>query len=608
MPARVDPPPRRGLRALWSLAARWPGPLAAVIGLGILSSLFEGIGLSLFIPLLHSFADAPLPVGGDLVGRLAALGQGIPEDWRMPAIVLAIFGCICLKSLLQYAGSTAASWLAGQAGHRLRSQLFHRFLGMSQACFEGQRSSTLMNGLATETWSATRALSVLLAAIANVCTILLFVALLLAINWRATLVVAGALGGIALLVHLVTRRARRLSAAGVAANKAFADRMWEALGGMRVIRAFGQEEREAERFAAASERVRHSFFRMERMTALASPLFESLSALLVLGMLAALLVQDRGALPSMAAFALILYRLQPQVRQLIAHRTALSTLAGPVAEVFGLLHPAERDVIRGGTGVPGPLTRGVAFDRVTFGYGEGEPALREASFTIPAGKVTAVVGPSGAGKSTVAGLLCRFFDPQDGTILVDGTPLPALDLRAWRRRIGVVAQDVVLFSGTVHDNIAYGRPDATRAEVEQAARMAQADGFIAALPQGFDTPLGDRAMRLSGGQRQRIALARAMLCQPDVLLLDEATAALDSRAEHLVREALETFRQGRTVLVITHRLDSLALADHIVVLDQGRVVEQGAYATLLARRGLFAQLHAYQERPAQAAGARQTAG
>jgi subfamily B ATP-binding cassette protein MsbA len=240
--------------------------------------------------------------------------------------------------------------------------------------------------------------------------------------------------------------------------------------------------------------------------------------------------------------------------------------------------------------------REIVFDRVTFRYGDGEPVLRDVSFTIPKGKVVALVGPSGAGKTTLADLLPRFHDPTAGQILLDDVPLTRLRRRSIRALLGVVSQDAVLLNNTVFANIAYGSPAASRERVEAAADAANATGFIRQLPQGFDTVLGERGTRLSGGQRQRIAIARALLRDPPILILDEATSALDTESERLVQQAIDRLMRERTVLVIAHRLATVRDADEIVVLEEGRVVQRGTHDELYHAGGLYRRLHDLQFR------------
>lgn len=288
----------------------------------------------------------------------------------------------------------------------------------------------------------------------------------------------------------------------------------------------------------------------------------------------------------------MLYRLQPQMKIFDSARVNLGGLTGSVEQVMELLNRADKTYISSGKLPFKGLKQAITFNCVTFRYDPLEkPVLQQISITIPRGKTTAIVGPSGAGKSTLIGLLCRFYDVTTGDIYVDGEPLKQLNLADWRSRIAIVSQDTHLFSSTITENIAYGRLDATTDEIIAAAKLAHAHDFILELPQGYETKVGDRGVRLSGGQRQRLALARAIICNPEILILDEATNALDSISEHLIQEVLQSFGQDRTVIVIAHRLSTIEQADQIIVMEKGRVREQGSIQSLLQLNGLFAKLY-----------------
>jgi subfamily B ATP-binding cassette protein MsbA len=246
------------------------------------------------------------------------------------------------------------------------------------------------------------------------------------------------------------------------------------------------------------------------------------------------------------------------------------------------------------------LQQQVCFQQVSLRYApELQPALQEISFSLPRGQMLALVGPSGAGKSSIADLLTGLYAPTGGHILIDGTPLDQLDLASWQQRLGVVSQDTFLFNATIAENISFGTPGATPAQIVAACQAAQAAGFIESLPQGYDTLIGERGYRLSGGQRQRLSLARAILRDPELLILDEATSALDSQSERLVQEAIERFERNHTVLVIAHRLSTIVRADQILVLEGGRVVQRGSHASLLAEVGTYSALWQQQSQPAQ---------
>jgi ATP-binding cassette, subfamily B, bacterial MsbA len=276
---------------------------------------------------------------------------------------------------------------------------------------------------------------------------------------------------------------------------------------------------------------------------------------------------------------------------------ALHALSASVEEVRNLLDETDKPYLRGGVRVPASIERGITFENVSLHYDSGKrAALEQVTCSINMGETTALVGPSGAGKSSLISLICRFYDPSSGQLLIDGIPLRELDLTWWRNQIAVVSQDIYLFNASVAENIIYGKLDATREELLEAARKAHALDFIEELPDGFETVLGDWGLRLSGGQRQRLALARAFIRDPKILILDEATNSLDLISEKVVQDALEHFGRGRTVLIIAHRISTIEYADRVIVLDAGRVVESGSVRELLAKGGLFSRFYALQLR------------
>lgn len=592
----------QAIKTLLPLLKLYPWAIPAIITLGLLSSVLEGLGLSLFIPLLQSLEQATSQSVSEngLIGFLNRLFIHISPNNRLLIIASCIFGSILLKSCISYSNAILFSWFNSRISHRLRAGIFKQLLSVSYIFLESNESGKLMNTLATETWQTSRALAVLVSLIINVCTISVFVILLLLISWQLTVLVAVALVLISISIQLVTREVKSLGQQAVQANKILANRMWEGFGGMKVIRAFGRESYEQERFEEASKDVRSTFLKLDMLSGAVNPLSEVLSAALLLCILVIALLQDRAALPTLLTFIFILYRLQPQVKQLDSARVGLVALTSSVEDVMSLLDRSDKPYIRSGR-IPFPgLQQAISFESVTFRYNPQEkPALQDISICIPRGKTTALVGPSGAGKSTLIGLMCRFYDVTEGEIYVDDCPLRQLNLDSWRRRIAIVSQDIYMFSATVRENIAYGRLEATEDEIIAAARLANAHEFISQLPYGYNTEVGDRGIRLSGGQRQRIALARAIVRNPDILILDEATNALDSISEHLIQEALDTLSQNRTVIVIAHRLSTIEQADQIVVLEEGRVIEQGNLQNLLKLNGLFAKLYHLQYRNAQ---------
>jgi subfamily B ATP-binding cassette protein MsbA len=375
----------------------------------------------------------------------------------------------------------------------------------------------------------------------------------------------------------------------------------ERLGAIRLIRSYGEEERESSRFQAQAERYRKRVIRTQRFSSLTSPLTEIFSGFLVILIIWAGTKPDLVGLPTALApeaiivFLMAALKLSSPLKTIASFPAALAVTLASAERIFELLDQPAAELEQPGEGIA-RFEREIVFDAVSFRYGSGDPVLSDVSFRMPRGKIVALVGPSGAGKTTAADLLPRFYDPKGGQILMDGVPLTRLTRRSLRELMGVVSQETVVLNDTVRANIAYGRPGATREQVEAAARAANAAGFIAALPNGYDTMLGERGTRLSGGQRQRIAIARALLRDPPILILDEATSALDTESERLVQQAIERLMCQRTVLVIAHRLATVRDADEIVVLDGGRVVQRGTHEELLRGGGLYRRLYDLQFR------------
>jgi subfamily B ATP-binding cassette protein MsbA len=387
------------------------------------------------------------------------------------------------------------------------------------------------------------------------------------------------------------RRVEGGSARFVAAFDALSQRSLELLSGMRTIRVFGREEDEYRRFAEASRKASRVWFQLDLLSGMVRPVSE----VLVVGVVVVVLfgsLRDLAALPTVLTFAFILYRLRPHVQGIDVARAQLLAAGAPVERVMGLLEAGAAPAAARGSEPFEGLRDEIRFEEVGFRHlGATSETLERVSFRIPARRTTALLGQSGAGKSSIVHLLLRFYEPAHGEIRVDGRPLSSLELHAWRRRVTAVTQDAMLFDATVAENIAYGRPDATPEQVLRAAVMAGADGFVRALPKGYDTPVGDRGVRLSGGQKQRIALARALVREPEVLILDEATNALDAETESLVQDAIAAIGRELTLVVVSHRLSTVSRADHFVLLEDGRVTAEGERGEVPALRETVLRLY-----------------
>jgi subfamily B ATP-binding cassette protein MsbA len=580
----------RLLRPLWAQLGLRPPAIILLISLGLFAALSEGLSITLIVPLIAGQGASASGFLAWISGHFADL----PPQTRVLTAAMCILVGVLLKNLLCYAYSLLFNWLNTGVGHRLRSAILSQVLDVGQEYLDAQPAGKLVNTLGTETWRVANALSVLADMLINLCMAAIFGMLLLALSWKLTLIAAVFFLLVTGVTRLVTAKVRSLGREAVTANSSFAERMMEAFNGLRVIRLFGNERWEQERFDAASLEVRRTFFRVDRLSQLVHPISEVLTAVFLVIVLVTA-TANRAEFAGTVAFLLLLYRLQTRVKTLDSQRVTLEGLTGSLEEVAALLRRDDKPYLASGHSRPETLAPGISFEGVTLAYpSRANPALADLTLLIPAGKTTALIGTSGAGKTTVASLVFRLYDPTEGRITAGGTDLKDLDLAWWRSRLAVVSQDVHLFDATVEENIAYGKPGVTPQEVTTAARQAQALEFILALPEGFATRLGERGLRLSGGQKQRIALARALVRNPDILLLDEATNALDLESERLVQDAIEAVTHSKTVLVIAHRINTVESADQIIVLEGGRVVESGSPSELAAAGGAYARLRALQ--------------
>jgi subfamily B ATP-binding cassette protein MsbA len=567
---------------------RW---LPLTIGLGVAASLVEGIGITLFIPLLDPVVGGRDLGEGVIQRALASVFGDLPQDARITAVCLSILGAVLLRAALSFASAAIWARLYTALSHGLRTRAHDQLLRARYGWLVRTDEGRLLNALSNETWNATDAVTTLVRMAVTASMIAVYVVLLALLSWRLTILVSVAVVAISLVVRSVTRRVTTMSVRLTAANTTLADRMLDSCERSKVIRIFGREDHERRRFDAASRRVSGLLRDLELVKSGTGPLYDVLAAAVLVGVLFVSLRSNPGRIGELVVFALILYRLQPRVRQLDAQRVTVLSLVGGVRETAWLLDGGPDRAVVDGRLDASELRPALDVDSVTFAYdGVTTPVLHDVTFRIRAGETTAIVGPSGSGKSTLVDLLLRLHDPMSGRIALDGVPLPDLTLASLRERIAVVSQDAQLFNVSVRENIAYARDGLDDGAVGEAARIAQAHQFIAALPDGFDTIVGGDGVRLSGGQRQRLALARAIARRADILVLDEATNALDSITETAVIDALAAVPWTVTTVIVAHRLSTIRRADHVVVLEGGRVVEQGPPEALLADEGLFAML------------------
>lgn len=396
------------------------------------------------------------------------------------------------------------------------------------------------------------------------------------------------------LMKTFGRRAKSTTKAVQEALQEFSGDVQERVAGIHVVKSFAAEKRETNSFFHGARGLYDLTMRSVQVTALSNSLTQWLTntaTLMLIWFGGYRVLHGETSTGTVIAFILLVKELYMPLNRISEMNTILQNSLAAIDRVFEVFD-IEPDVREKPDAKRLPRVQGaIQFKNMTFGYEAAHPVLRDINLDIKPGEVIALVGPSGAGKSTMVQLVPRFFDPQQGKILIDGTDLRDVNLRSLRSQIGVVAQETLLFSGTVRDNLLYGKPGASEEEIERAARAAHAHEFLEKLPDGYDTMLGERGAKLSGGQRQRIAIARAFLCDPRILILDEATSALDSESEALIQEALAKLMQGRTNIVIAHRLSTILGADRIAAMQDGRIVDIAPHKELLERCPLYANLY-----------------
>jgi subfamily B ATP-binding cassette protein MsbA len=566
----------------WSIYRRlfkYAKPYRGVFMIGVLGSILFATSNAALAYLVKKFLNG------------AFLAKNPEVLWEVPLGVVVLF---TLRGVGDYVQSYYSGWVGRQVIKGLRHDVFSHYLRLPTAYLDRQQSGHLLSKLTNNIeMVAAAATTAAISLISDSLTIVALLITLFYMNWRLAVFCIVAAPIIAWLMKIANRSFRRYSERIQNSMGDITRVAKEAIDAHRLIKIFNAEDHQTERFERVNEHNRVSNMKLIRARAISNPVVQCIASIALASVLFVAIQQvftHHLRVDEFFGFLTALMLIPSPLRSLVSMSGPLQQGIAAGQSVFEIMdHPTE------GSGGPLPLARArgdIEFRNVSFAYdGDKGDVLRDVSFRVRPGETVAIVGPSGGGKTTLAGLVPRFYDVQQGAVLLDGVDVREYRLSDLRSQVSLVSQDVVLFNDTIRNNIAFNALGKTDAEVEAAARAANVMEFVAQQPMGFDTPLTDRGQNFSGGQRQRISIARALLKDAPVLILDEATASLDNESERRVQQELGILMQGRTTLVIAHRLSTIEGADRIIVLDQGRIVESGNHQELLAQGGLYSALH-----------------
>ena len=616
-----DRPGHLYMRLLGYLRPHWKRLVLLFVCTTVFASL-SGVSLTLIPPFLNILfgtepaveqaepAEETIPenpiVFDEVERRVEAAGSAArrfiyagTQTERLGRFCVIFFLLMVVKNIFGYLGTYLTIWLEQSILRTIRDDLYGSIQALPMSFFDRQRTGHLMSRITNDVTSLRGAVVGGLASIVrNTLMTAIALAIIFYTSWRLALLTVFLVPVNIALISVIGRKLRKGSRRAQERMADMTATLQETISGVLVVKAFGMEGFEQEKFAAFNRRYWNEYIKMRRFAELASPTSETLGILAAVVILwyGGRLVLDGGIEPAnlMMFIGAMLWVVNP-IRNLSKLNSVIQEGLASAARVFEILDLRSEDGADGDVAVDG-VTEGIEYRGVSFSYDDATPVLRDVDITVKRGEMVALVGASGAGKSTLADLLPRFYRPTCGAVLIDGVDIADARLASLRSFMGIVTQETILFNDTVFNNIAYGMADCPRADVERAARAANAHEFIAAMPEGYDTLIGDRGVQLSGGQRQRIAIARALLKDPAVLILDEATSSLDVESEALVQEAIDRLVRGRTTLVIAHRLSTIKNADRIVVLDAGRIVQVGTHEELIGADGIYRKLYRLQVR------------
>ncbi|MDD5103133.1 MAG: ABC transporter ATP-binding protein [Candidatus Peribacteraceae bacterium] len=562
----------------------------------ILAAAFEGVGMGLLVPMLNGFLNksfsfaATTPVLGKAVRLLPQ--SFLTNDRLLFVVFLGGFIAVYVtKNILRFLANATMGYFSERSLHHLRKALFAKYLSFGKLFFDttnvGHHSTLLLNF----SQNALYPLSALDGFVGSLLSLVVYMVVLVGISWKLTLVAFPLFFILHLAIKFTITRIKRLSRSIAEQGSALGKKSIEILSTIPLVKSYQTEARERDHYTRISDQKAVYDFRVRLLLGMILPVQEIVTLLVVsIIMFGSLYLFGReqiASAPALLVYFYIIMNASSKFGTVSGFRGVIANASGPLDAVLEIFDEKGKYFVRGGDRVFSGLQRTIEFKDLTFSYLPDREVLHNVSFTVEKGRMTAVVGPTGGGKSTLISLLMRYYDCPPSSLFVDGTDIREFTLASYLHRVALVSQETLLLHDSLRHNITYGLTDVPEERLTEVIRRARLEDFIGKLPLGIETLIGDRGVRLSGGEKQRVSIARALLKDAEILILDEATSSLDSRTESLIQEAIDDAVTGRTSIVIAHRLSTIKHADKIVVIEEGRVVEEGTLENLLQQKGAF---------------------